>query len=72
MKNGITFKRKDATHPVFTVIRKFFPLPHLFARTYEFFKKSLIYYRNRPDLMKIEHGKVVNRFADKLACWNER
>lgn len=63
------FQRKSSTTPVFKVIGQFFGLPNLFSRTHEFFEKSLIYYRDRPDLMVVKEGKVQNRYPDKLVCW---
>lgn len=65
------FQRYEATEPVFTVIGKFFGLPNLFARTHEFFSKSLVYYRDRPDLMRVVNGQVEN--VDPIhrrVCWN--
>lgn len=62
------FQRKNSTKPVFTVIGKFFGLPYLFP--HEVFEKSFIYYRNRPDLMKVDDRQVLNRYPDKLVCWN--
>nr|WCD55366.1 MAG: polymerase [Adumi ohlsrhavirus] len=64
------FQRFDATAPVFLVLGKFFGLPNLFLRTHEFFQDSLIYYRDRPDLMKVENNRVVNRDDNKRVCWN--
>lgn len=42
-KKWNNFQRKEATTPVFKVIGQFFGLPMLFARTHEFFEKSLVY-----------------------------
>lgn len=64
------FQRREATSPVFTVIGQFFGLPNLFARTHEFFEKSLIYYRDRPDLIKVEDGVVANVDPERMICWN--
>nr|UYE93948.1 MAG: putative RNA-dependent RNA polymerase [Ohlsdorf virus] len=64
------FQRYESTAPVFTVLGKFFGMPNLFTRTHEFFQKSLIYYRDRPDLMKVDKGVVVNRDIRKRVCWN--
>lgn len=65
------FQRYDATEPVFTVIGKFFGLPNLFSRTHEFFAKSLVYYRDRPDLMRVVNGQVENIDpVNKRVCWN--
>lgn len=64
------FQRKQATTPVFKVMGQFFELPMLFARTHEFFERSLIYYRDRPDLMTVVDGQVENKNPDQLVCWN--
>lgn len=42
----------------------------LFARTHEFFEKSLVYYCDRPDLMKVVNNTVENREPTKIVCWN--
>lgn len=63
-------QRKESTTPVFKVIGQFFGLPMLFARTHEFFEKSLVYYRDRPDLMKVVNNTVENRDPTKIVCWN--
>lgn len=62
-------QRKEATNPVFVVMGKFFGLPKLFERTHEFFEKSLIYYKDRPDLMEIVDGHVQNK-PGQMICWN--
>nr|AMJ52373.1 large protein [Riverside virus 1] len=64
------FQRYDSTAPVFLVLGKFFGLPNLFVRTHEFFQNSLIYYRDRPDLMMLKDGQVVNKYPNKRVCWN--
>nr|UQS95365.1 MAG: RNA-dependent RNA polymerase [Lantra virus] len=61
-------QRGEATTPVFTVMGQFFGYPKLFARTHEFFEKSFIYYKDRPDLMKVVDGRIVNA-TDKRVCW---
>lgn len=64
------FQRREATAPVFTVIGKFFGLPHLFSRTHEFFEKSLINYKDRPDLMRVVDNSVENLDTSQRVCWN--
>lgn len=61
-------QRKESTSPVFTVMGQFFGLPNLFARTHEFFEKSLIYYGDRPDLMRVENRRLLNN-SDQIVCW---
>lgn len=61
-------QRGEANDPVFRVMGQFLGLPDLFTRTHEFFKKSLIYYKDRPDLMRVVNGKVVNA-TDQIVCW---
>lgn len=62
-------QRKTATDPVFKVMGQFFGMANLFTRTHEFFEQSLIYYKDRPDLMTVEDDKVVCN-SDQLICWN--
>lgn len=60
---------KGSTNPLFRVMGQFFGLENLFTRTHEFFEKSLIYYKDRPDLMMInENRKVVNK-PGEFVCW---
>ncbi|UYL95545.1 MAG: RNA-dependent RNA polymerase [Nanning Rhabd tick virus 1] len=61
-------QRKTSTSPVFKVMGQFFGLPNLFARTHEFFEKSLIYYGERPDLMEVRNRTMCNRTPD-IVCW---
>ncbi|UYL95605.1 MAG: RNA-dependent RNA polymerase [Yushu Rhabd tick virus 2] len=62
-------QRKKSTAPVFRVMGQFFGLPNLFAITHDLFEKSFIYYGERPDLMKVEGGKIVNA-TEATVCWN--
>lgn len=64
------FQRYESTAPVFRVIGQFFGLPNLFVRTHEFFEKALVYYRDRPDLMKVVDNQVYNRDDKKRVSWN--
>lgn len=61
-------QRKKSTSPVFRVMGQFFGLPNLFSRTHEFFEQSLIYYGERPDLMRVEGRTMKNRTED-VVCW---
>nr|AYP67529.1 RNA-dependent RNA polymerase [Manly virus] len=61
-------QRRNATSPVFTVMGRFFGLPNLFSRTHEFFENSLIYYGERPDLMRVE-GRVMKNKTGDIVCW---
>lgn len=63
------FQRSESTSPVFRVIGQFFGFANLFSRTHEFFQKSLVYYRDRPDLMKVVDGQVVNRYENMRVTW---
>nr|WAK77216.1 MAG: RNA-dependent RNA polymerase [Rhabdoviridae sp.] len=60
-------QRKEATDPVFKVMGQFLGLPDLFTRTHEFFQKSLIYYGDRPDLMKVVDGRVESKPGYRVA-----
>ncbi|VVC87273.1 unnamed protein product [Leptidea sinapis] len=61
-------QRDEANHPVFQVMDRFLGYEALISRTHEFFQKSLIYYNNRPDLMSVENGGVLNK-EDNVVCW---
>lgn len=64
-------QRPAAVDPTFKVMGQFVGYPNLFTRTHEFFQKSLIYYKDRPDLMKIDTSNQTlrNRDPNKLVCW---
>ncbi|USL85426.1 MAG: RNA-dependent RNA polymerase [Dermacentor reticulatus rhabdovirus 1] len=62
-------QRKKSTSPVFKVMGQFLGLPNLFALTHEFFETSFIYYGERPDLMEVRQGEIVNKTED-IVCWN--
>lgn len=62
-------QRGEANDPVFKVIGQFYGLPQLFTRTHEFFSKSLIYYKARPDLMRVVDGQLESQHG-LLLCWN--
>lgn len=64
------FQRKESTSPVFRVMGQFFGMPNLFSRTHEFFELSLIYYRDRPDLLQVGPTGVDNRYPQHRVCWN--
>ncbi|CAH4035260.1 unnamed protein product [Pieris brassicae] len=61
-------QRDEANNPVFKVTDKFLVIESLISRTHEFFQKSLVYYNNRPDLMRVVNGKVQNK-GDQTVCW---
>lgn len=64
-------QRAEATDPVFRVMGQFFGFPNLFTRTHEIFKNSAIYYKDRPDLFRIDPKTLV--FSPKKEgsriCW---
>lgn len=64
-------QRAEATDPVFRVMGQFFGFPNLFTRTHEIFQKSAIYYKDRPDLFKI--NPTTLEFSPKKEgmriCW---
>ncbi|QPL20091.1 RNA-dependent RNA polymerase [American bat vesiculovirus] len=62
-------QRKESNGPVFKVMGQFLGYPNLISRTHEFFENSLIYYNNRPDLMRVLNNAVENS-SDKRVCWN--
>lgn len=62
-------QRKEANDPVFRVMGQFLGFPNLITRTHEFFEKSLIYYIDRPDLMAVSGGGLVNKTTSTV-CWN--
>lgn len=62
-------QRGEGNNPVFQVMGKFLGYPNLISRTHEFFEKSLIYYKNRTDLMTVRDGKIVSK-GNQLVCWN--
>ncbi|QNM37830.1 RNA dependent RNA polymerase [Thrips tabaci associated dimarhabdovirus 1] len=61
-------QRHDATYPVFRVMDQFLGFTRLISRTHEFFENSLVYYKERPDLMKVEGRELKNR-TEKLVTW---
>nr|QMP82265.1 RNA-dependent RNA polymerase [Hymenopteran rhabdo-related virus OKIAV8] len=63
------FQRPESNLPVFTVMGKFLGYPNLIARTHEFFEKSIVYYNQRPDLMVVVDGKLVNK-SEEVVCWD--
>ncbi|WPV62778.1 MAG: RNA-dependent RNA polymerase [Wufeng bat tupavirus 2] len=62
-------QRLESNQYVFRVMGQFLGYPNLILRTHEFFQKSLIYFVNRPDLMRVEGETLVNR-TDNMVCWN--
>lgn len=67
------FQRREATSPVFTVIGQFFGLPNLFARTHEFFEKSLILSRpSRSNKGRRWGGRECGPGKDDVLEWTGR
>ncbi|AJR28401.1 polymerase [Klamath virus] len=62
-------QRYESNCHVFKVMGQFLGYPNLISRTHEFFKRSLIYFINRPDLMMVRGDTLVNRGA-AMVCWN--
>ncbi|AJG39138.1 RNA-dependent RNA polymerase [Tacheng Tick Virus 3] len=62
-------QRKKSTFPVFKVMGQFLGMPNLFAQTHDFFEQSFVYYGERPDLMTVQGGKIVNN-TEHIVCWN--
>lgn len=64
-------QRAEATNPVFRVMGQFFGFPNLFTRTHEIFQHSAIYYKDRPDLFKV--NPITLEFTPKQEgsriCW---
>lgn len=54
-------QRKESTSPVFKVMGQFLGYPQLIERTHQFFEESLVYYKERPDLMSVQGNTLVNR-----------
>ncbi|AJG39196.1 RNA-dependent RNA polymerase [Wuhan Insect virus 7] len=63
------YQRIESNGPVFKVMGQFLGYPNLIYRTHEFFQKSIIYYNDRPDLMVVENGMIVNRTEERVV-WN--
>ncbi|APG78803.1 RNA-dependent RNA polymerase [Wuhan pillworm virus 2] len=61
-------QRKESNDPVFRVMGQFLGKPNLFTRTHEFFEKSLIYYVDRPDLIRVDEENRVYCPAE-LVAW---
>ncbi|AEI17640.1 L gene product [Kotonkan virus] len=61
------YQRYDSNSAIFTVMGQFLGYPKLIARTHEFFEKSLIYYNQRPDLMRVVGNEVVSMDNKKVA-----
>lgn len=63
-------QRYESNQHVFRVMGKFIGLPEIFAKTHIFFQESLVYYCDRPDLMRVEDDQLVNLSDDYPVCWN--
>ncbi|WGC86344.1 MAG: RNA polymerase [Bat tupavirus BS1] len=62
-------QRLESNQYVFRVMGCFLGYPRLIERTHEFFNRSLIYFINRPDLMRVEGDTLVDKTKSKV-CWN--
>nr|WGC86355.1 MAG: RNA polymerase [Bat tupavirus CX3] len=62
-------QRLESNKYVFRVMGSFLGYPNLIERTHEFFNKSLIYFINRPDLMRVEGATLVDK-SHRRVCWN--
>lgn len=63
-------QRYDSTAPVFEIIDRAFGFTNVIKRTHQIFEQSFIYFANRPDLMKVSDGKIINKDPNKIVCWN--
>ncbi|AIY25916.1 RNA-dependent RNA polymerase [Lepeophtheirus salmonis rhabdovirus 127] len=61
-------QREEATFWVFEVMDKFFGFKSVISRTHEFFKKSLVYYLGRPDLLT-PNGDTLETKGEDIMCW---
>ncbi|AVM87303.1 L protein [Hainan black-spectacled toad rhabdovirus] len=61
-------QRGKSNNPIFRVMGQFLGYPKLIERTHEIFEKSFVYFANRPDLMKVEGGRILNN-SDDVVCW---
>ncbi|AIR95568.1 polymerase [Koolpinyah virus] len=61
------YQRYESNHAIFTVMGQFLGYPKLIARTHEFFEKSLVYYNQRPDLMRVVGNEVISSNSRKVA-----
>ncbi|AJR28474.1 polymerase [New Minto virus] len=62
-------QRYESNQHVFRVMGRFIGLPEIFALTHKFFQRSLVYYCDRPDLMRYERGSLSNVSEDTPVCW---
>ncbi|WGC86349.1 MAG: RNA polymerase [Bat tupavirus BS2] len=62
-------QRLQSNQYVFEVMGAFLGYPNLIKRTHEFFQKSLIYFVNRPDLMRVDGISLSNK-TNCVVCWN--
>nr|APG78763.1 RNA-dependent RNA polymerase [Hubei dimarhabdovirus virus 4] len=59
-------QRHAATFPVFHVMDKFLGFQRLISRTHEFFEGSLVYYKERPDLMAVSGTNLINKTGRRV------
>ncbi|WAD86935.1 polymerase [Tupavirus incomtus] len=62
-------QRLESNVHVFRVMGEFLGYPNLIARTHEFFRESLVYFINRPDLMVVA-GDTLENATPQRVCWN--
>ncbi|AJR28559.1 polymerase [Connecticut virus] len=62
-------QRYESNQHVFRVMGKFLGLPEIFALTHKFFQSSLVYYCDRPDLMRVTDNSLINLNEDTPVCW---
>ncbi|AJR28510.1 polymerase [Sawgrass virus] len=62
-------QRYESNQHVFRVMGKFLGLPEVFALTHKFFQASLVYYCDRPDLMKVSGNSLVSTNEAIPVCW---
>lgn len=63
-------QRYESNQHVFRVMGKFIGLPEIFAKTHLFFQQSLVYYCDKPELMRVEGDTLVSLNKDNPVCWD--
>ncbi len=62
-------QRGAANGPIFKVMSQFLGFKTLISRTHEFFEQSLVYYKERPDLMRVV-GEGLECTTNARVAWN--
>ncbi|AHL66985.1 polymerase [Long Island tick rhabdovirus] len=62
-------QRYESNQHVFRVMGKFLGLPEIFSLTHKFFQSSLVYYCDRPDLMRVTENSLENVNEETPVCW---